>query len=414
MRTLFSEISQATTLTIVAHTKISQDVLSILQNTVNEKTMNIIPMGKFREELIQIADSLDAQRKMPIDVKHEIFRYIKIETVLMNGKLVVVFKVPLLETEKFLLYKAVFTPAEYQNETFVIVPDDEYFLVNIEKLECIPIKQEDLSSCIPTLKNGWICTPSAPSIVDTNRICSMQIMFHPQRGNFSDICMLKKVPRANYLITIDRLNTYFCSIFEPMTIRYGCEREKPSVFTLSESGILRLNENCGLWAGKFRIKAHVQKVMNKSEIISPFATLETFPFNFGNRTLRSPFLEGEGAILIKDHTRDFRRLSDEVDKEMSSLEHQKRFENIHYDAIDHKIFTVMNAVLLFIIFGIGAGCIACIWKKIKFVVSGYNSFLKLFGRNNKSGVPHVHFQNESSVSEEGSPSTGTQTTIFKV
>lgn len=402
LKALFAEVSQATTLTIVAHTKASQDIMNILQDSMNGKIINIVPLEVLQAELIKMADSLDTSRMLPIDVKHgnvyEIYKYIKTETVLINDKLIVTFKIPLLETDQFLLYRAISAPVQMPNETFIIVPDDEYFLVNVEKLEYIPISVKDLASCISTSKSGLICAPSSPSIMDVSGICSLQIMLNPQAGNIRDICTFRRIPKANYLISINRLNIYYFSIADKMTVRYSCRKEKPEIFALDQSGILKVGESCGLLAGKFKIRAHVQRTFNETKIISPFIEPATISFNSMARASRDTI--SEETILIEDHTRDFRRLSEAVDEELRALDHENKFEGIHYDSIGHRYFTFANAIITFIIFGICAGCIAGIWKRIGFVVRGYNSLLGLFTNSNNSGstIPHTIFHNSSGAS----------------
>lgn len=123
-------------------------------------------------------------------------------------------------------------------------------------------------------------------------------------------------------------------------------------------------------------------------------------------------MSDKGTILIENHVKDFRRLSEAVDEELRSLEHEEKFERIHYDSIGHKYFTIANAITGFIIVGIFAGCFAFILKKIGFVISGYSSLLKLFLGKGGNSNSHNEVQNDSSASGALAGSAGTQTTIF--
>lgn len=50
----FSELSHATTLTVVAHSEVSKMIMDILQESLNGKIINIIPLDTLQEELEEI------------------------------------------------------------------------------------------------------------------------------------------------------------------------------------------------------------------------------------------------------------------------------------------------------------------------------------------------------------------------
>lgn len=124
---------------------------------------------------------------------------------------------------------------------------------------------------------------------------------------------------------------------------------------------------------RFKIRAHISRSLNDSELIIPTFGFDIIPKKILNRMARgSNWTSGE-TILIENHDRDFRRLSDSIDEGIEQINHQNKFEEIHYDHISHKWLTWFNVIIFFIVFGILLTCIQCIWNKLKFITKGYGA-----------------------------------------
>lgn len=164
-----------------------------------------------------------------------------------------------------------------------------------------------------SINNKSICLNTSSMIRRTNDICELRLLNHLDLGKIPLDCLIKRIPKKNYVIRMFEENKYFLTVNEPYTIQSFC-RGKLEKIKIKTNGILSLEPNCHVKTSEFSILAHATFTTNGSISLQ-------IPEMDLSKLLRETYgVETERkTVVITDHTEEFRHLAE-------SIKHQRESE----------------------------------------------------------------------------------------
>lgn len=335
-------INSLTTLALMAvleHNELADQIINTLQDAVNGKISHLIPTSDLLANLDQIKLSLKDNQMLPIELHGEdalhIYKYTKSRTTLYKGKILLELTVPILERDTFKLYLTTPIPIRKHNTTFAIIPQNNHFLLNTEKIEFIPITETELNFNSVHVGNELISQPESPSFHNKDEICELNALYQSNISKIEKNCQIKQIPNANYVIAVD-INVYFISVQNHITLWQKCWNKPATSQLISESGFLHLEVGCTVKTDQFKIHAHGTQTLQTAKMVYPLHDLqlllpETIDFFTANFTH-----EIKNTIMIDNKFDNFNELAEATIKLRENAALEKKLKNIHYDMLETK------------------------------------------------------------------------------
>lgn len=367
----FRDVAQIATLITLEHTEISKELMTLLQNSIDGKISGIIPFKSLKNCLQIISNKLDHTQKLPIDIKNEsiyhIYKIISVRSTLINKRIMIEISIPILEKNQFHLFKAIPIPTLFNDYFIILEPTSKYFLLNTDRLEYLPLDEDELSNCRHTVDNQLICIPYSPIKYNREQICELNILPIANLNKIFEKCNFKVVPRTNYIIQINHQDKYYCIIDKQYMIMSECKNREPETKILNTSGILEVEQNCMITTNDVKIRSHNVKYFNDTQLLIPEYTLpKTSVIKLKNIKVPEKYVSNANAslILIQDYTNDFAMLSKQIEEEVIQENIKKTFEEIHYDKQKHAYAISIMTVITIVIVVLAAYMIICKFKPI--------------------------------------------------
>lgn len=177
----FNGLTATATLAIMHHEEMAQSITKLLTNVLHGKITDIIPAKQLEHTLREISVKLQPNTELPVNLNTEsiyhIFKTSSIHSTLLNGRVLVEVKIPIILREPFRVIKAIPIPIE-QNSTYALIqPTDELFITNTDSNVYIPFSDKALERCIPT-SNKYICLDTLPVVRKPHDICELELINH--------------------------------------------------------------------------------------------------------------------------------------------------------------------------------------------------------------------------------------------
>lgn len=191
---------------IAAHTETYNNIMDLLQNSLNGKVLKMISQNTLRKCLEDISKTLHQNEALPVNLKTQsplnIFLVSEVEGVLENKRILINLRIPIVTREEYKLYKTIPIPMKINNSIFEIEPSSEYFLFETRKHYIIPISTTELSECRHSFNDKLICSPESPSYSRAKVSCELSMLTDRDVGEISSICSMREVPYRNYIIPL--------------------------------------------------------------------------------------------------------------------------------------------------------------------------------------------------------------------
>lgn len=380
----YEEITSTATLIIIQQNKISKELLSTLQNSIDGKIASVIPINRLKENLKIISNNLSENQKLPINLKSEniyhLFKITNVRATLYNKKILIELSIPIIEKTIYSLYKSIPIPTFFNGNYLIMKTKNTYFLANLEHYEYIPLDSDELQNCKHTFNNDLICTPYSPIYYNKDKICELNVLTSFSLDKIYDNCKFNIVPKTNYIIQINNQDKYYCVVDKPFIISSKCYNNEIEVKQINNSGILQINPNCVVKTEEIKLKSHNVKYFNDTKLVIPNHDLSLLDFkrilNI-NYTINHTKLE---TILIQNYDTEFDSLIEQADSILEENKDKIKFEEIHYDKIKHTFWT---GTLSLISISILIGGIYLFFTKIK-PISNILSMIYNFGSHSIS------------------------------
>lgn len=241
--------------------------------TTKSRSFQMIPPRMFLSELQRVSLLVARQGLMlPMPLTGEnLSKFYQLTTTegrIVDNNLVVRFSIPLVESKKFILFKA--TSAPYRNETNdtfkYIVPRHEYIAVDSFQDTFVTLTLDELRHCHRINGQHLVCKQTFPIMTATNNLgCEINLL---RKTNSSSDCDVRTANLTEELwVQLQQPNTYLYTLPKSQPVVVLCSNSRTSIF-LEGTGVISVAQKC-------RIKTE------RVEIVA-FQTIESKIFrNFG-------------------------------------------------------------------------------------------------------------------------------------
>lgn len=369
-QTYFNTLATISTLIIDQQEKASKSIMTVLQNTLKGTIIDLVPLDKLEEDLRDIEMYLREDERLPVHLDSEnlnhIFRIITAKANLVDRNMILQISVPILTTDSFQLIKTIPIPTKSGTITFVIQPTYPYFLLDIEHMRYIPMEEDELNNCKVRVGTQLICSPYSPIYKEWKEVCEMSLIYKQHIEDLTKICNIKVIPNANYVVPINRKNEYYCSIRNDIHVNNICGKTKQTTEYITQSGILKVHDECVVRTEKFDIKPHTEKFKNQTILLTPLTSPKTIlkqVFNKYEENVMKKFQNEKNSslVLIHDYKNDFDNLQKLIETEKKEFEKSATYDDLgRIDDRSNLSFTLQIIIIAIVIIGLVTA-----WKIVK-------------------------------------------------
>lgn len=332
---------------LATNLRTTQDMMLDLVTNIYEQKFNLhsINPNQLRTELSIIVGQL-SELCLPIDNLqtdlHKLYHFLKVKSKVVPGYIIFEIRIPLIERDKYELYKLVGIPQRFNNNMKTIVPISEYISMNINKDLYSPLSEEDLRDCIRQ-EDRVLCLQRKPlyHFSSDERFCNLN-----QEGD----CNLETSLCENKWIQLQEINSYLYSSCKDNDIRLICKNDLRTI-NLQNFGIIKINEGCIIKMVNLTIFAHSERssqIRIKSDI--PLS-IQIPPIN---NIIKMPSLATESSNISIENTTeievDFKILKQKIE---SIKAEPALYQSVSYHDIHHY-------VAIYIVISI-VSCVAAVW-----------------------------------------------------
>lgn len=257
--------------------------------TSKSKSFQLIPPRLFMSELERV--SLLVARHglllpMPLNGGNlaKFYQITTTEGRIVDNNLVVRFSIPLVENNKFTLYKATSAPhRNTTNETFsFIVPHNEYIGVDSFKEKFVTLTLDELKNCHRITNEHLVCKQSFAIMTANNHLgCEINLL---RNTSMSGSCDYRTANLTEELwVQLQQPNTYLYTLPQPLTVVVICSHSRTSVL-LQGTGIISVAHRCRIKTERVEIVAF-QSI--ESKMFRKFADTHKFNVNASSEIVKA-------------------------------------------------------------------------------------------------------------------------------
>lgn len=403
---VYTEISIHEAINIITflsteHQRVSNQIIKCLDNALSGKITQLVPVETLAEDLFYLHTHLEDNQKLPIYFGKEnplhVFKYSTSAASLYGNRLLVEITIPIIERESYSLLHIIPIPSTFNNQTFIIKPTTQYFLINDQGNEYIPISNVEYTKGKYNIQGEKILKPAENAHLDYSEQCEINMYMNPSKSIMKDLCDIKLIPNANYFVPIEHDNMYFITINSPIVISEHCRGKISENNHISTDGILRLSKYCRINTEKISIRPRISYKLESKNIIelskyTENITIEIFTKKF--ESFRNISIPGSDKnILIQNTIPDFNNLIDQADNILDNFRSETKFKEIHYDQKSNNIYNYIVMILIAVIILLAiVGVIYYIRMKF-FSIETWVKLARALERQDPDRVPRLFVQN---------------------
>lgn len=340
----FNSLAHITTLVLLHHNSLNNEVLKLLTHTVKGEMTDLIPPDQIKSSLIAIKEELQTDEQLPIDIGNDniyrIFRVAAIHTMLSKDKILLELRVPIINNTAFKLFKSTQIPTLVGDSYAIIKPENEFFLTNPKQDIYIPMTRDEIKDCRQVSIDKAVCKQLASIYTNPGEICELALMKQSKYHKVPTQCKVERVPRKNYMIQMYDVNKYYCVINSPRAIQNVCGQNSQN-FELTENGFITIQAGCYIVDGNTILKPHAMKNLKSAEVITPkFNLASLLEYEKPNQSL----ITEEKAIFIKNYHNEFDELSRTINEQINIGKYRSTIQRL-----EDKFSSTDNIFIIFII-----------------------------------------------------------------
>lgn len=249
-----------------------------------------------------------------------------------------------------ILYKAIPIPTEIERKLIVIIPTVNYFLLNTNRREIIPISNEEINNCRRTLKNELICAPSSSTIINKDQSCELSLILDPNQEKIQRLCEFRQIPERNYFIQMDHNNRYYCIIKTPILITEHCSNTPISTTPITMNGILELKPGCSIVTNDIKISSF-KTITSKPEILLPLFHISKLKEKIieitGNVT--HLFNQNYSIVTLHEYNNEFIDLSEKITYNLQKAQAMTQLEGTLDEKVTEMWTTICTIIFILIL-----------------------------------------------------------------
>lgn len=348
----FLELTNVAQLIIMEHARLSSQILDSLENTINGKISQLIPLQVLTEDIGKLSQALGENQRMPIDVQEEdvlhIFKFSATRAALIGKRLLIEMTIPVVERTEYSLHRSIPVPIKIGEQTRIISSHPQYFLISNDLREYILIDEAEYSDAKTNRKGELIFSPAQNVHFAYDSSCEISIFMSSIKNSIAKICNTNVIPSAVYFVAIEQNSIYYVYTEKTVHILEHCNGKPSTINALETSGYLKLNRKCRINTDKISIRPHLNTRLDSPKIIelsetTNNLTLETLTEIIGEIPA-SIDLKSDDSILIQNHDDDYRKLVAKTDNLIKENAYEIKFEQIGYGNIKTGIISSGSAI----------------------------------------------------------------------
>lgn len=315
---------QTATLIMIDHSRVSDTIIHLLTGSSPFRFTELLPASKLQENLREINYALDTDKQLPINIDTEnIYEISQIKTTIINNRLLIIATIPIINTVKYDLFRAIPIPTRVNDEAVTMHLSSEYFLINKPESHLIRITREEYTNYARKSNDQVICTPSSPIYVGKHTGCETILFSEADQGGLNIYCKynIRKIPLRNYFIKLGSSNLFYVFIDKPIVVRFLCNGREPSDISIAKSGVLALDDKCVVLSEGIIIEA-IYETGFESKYLMESPRFNVSEFMSLKHTVASQLSESKGQEELEEDLRPLENFENEFN------ELQKRVEQI--------------------------------------------------------------------------------------
>lgn len=332
-------------LKMLEHQRVSQQILNSLENAVSGKITQLIPKDRLIKDLEYVESRLKENQKLPIDFYHEnplhIFKYSQIRASLYGNRLLLELIIPVIERQKYTIYKIIPIPISINNATVIIEQSTKYIAMNNDDSQYIPISETEFRDAKFNLYGEKILKPAENVHLDYSHNCETNLFKSPDLDTIQKYCNLKVIPTSNYFISLHSNNNFYVKISSPFYIIEFCPGNISTTHRLSDDGIITLGKECRMVSDKISLRPQNNYKIETGDLIF-ITNISADVYNIFATKLNFSLLsftpQYKKEILIQDHIPQFNRLYREAERIINRAARNKQWDDFSFESSNTSSF----------------------------------------------------------------------------
>lgn len=336
-----SELMQYTSLMIIGFREKQRYFFEAI--TTKSKSFQLIPPRMFMNELEKVSLTVAEHGlllPMPLtgDNLSKFYQITTTEGRIIDNNLIVRFSIPLVESKKFVLYKATSAPMRNTtNDTFsFIVPHNEYIAFDSIEDKFTTLTLDEIKNCHRVHSKHLVCKQTFPVMTATKNLgCEINLI---RNTNMTSNCDFRTANLTEELwVQLQQPNTYLYTLPETLPVVILCLNSRTSLF-LKGTGIISVAFKCRIKTERVEIVAFQTM---ESKIFRHFAPFNKFNVNVSleianAKRLKSPRIP---TIKLPNATiEENTKIISQINNDLNELQIQNAIEKA-------SAINVLNAVM---------------------------------------------------------------------
>lgn len=343
----FNYISSLATMISVEHQHAIHIIKSALKNTLHGEFSSLITHKQFLKDLQEISETLDETSFTIIDDIKQIQQVVSIKGTIMQKRLLVEFTIPILERNPYQLNSIVSIPVEYKNNTILINMENSNYLVNNLSRIYIPIEKDELKQCKKIYNQTLVCYPQTEAYFENSDICISNVLFEKTAEKQLGKCTYDNVKKMNLIKALGD-NSYYIYVTEPMLMRENCLRIPTKLFSLNNTGILKIDPNCEIIFNNMRISTRNSHIKEKIVDIDAPQTFHRVSIR-NLKALKPKLNQTKLETKFLTYNDNFKNLINKTEKEKERLDQSTVITTIETSLLKKNLIILIAFIILIII-----------------------------------------------------------------
>lgn len=357
----FNSITNLAIIHLDKYEKISTRILQTLSNLMEGNLFPFITKKQLTKNLEDIGKQLSKEEALPInpftDSPFRLLHIGKLHSVLRKNRILTELTVPILQTTRYTLLKAIPVPFG-ENEARIISIRADMFLADKSHHQIIPMTEQEYKDCRQLNQENIVCKQNEQILINKEQECELMLLNNPHGEEVPTGCTTIQIPTRNYFIHLHKLNSYYCKIMEPVNVQLICSNYT-EYHILRKDGFLKIQPGCEIKTEEFILKAHKSNQLENNETRYIFIKKD-----WKAEEEREGKRETKVNEFIKSPSEDFGKLVEKINKLKGKEEEAKNQEwtkNLSGQNWRQKYWSISSFSLLIGIVSIGS---ILIWRRV--------------------------------------------------
>lgn len=227
------------------------------------------------------------------------FKLSQIKSTIHGQKIIIEITIPIVERERFHLYKASPIPTTANSSYLIPFVHSTYFLMNVEQTKYVPMNQKQLDGGRMMSSNEMLYQPTNTTLLTSNGICEWQVLSGATASELQEACQFTPFLHKNVIMTVIENEIIFVNSHRNSSIFEACNGTEYTQRKIFGRGTIEIDSNCLFKTGNYIIRPHKTKIVEGSQIILPTIILNEMELiNFTGEIYKKT------AIEIRPHHRN--------------------------------------------------------------------------------------------------------------